>query len=90
MTNQHTIQEVLFFPQMRPEKKVRVSSAEDFIALGIPAEWVPVLNKMGFKTIDELKAGNPNKVFNDLGGMRKKMNLDITMPSKERVMEWFS
>ncbi len=90
MTNQHTIQEVLFFPQMRPEKKVRVSSAEDFIALGIPAEWVPVLNKMGFKTIDELKAGNPNKVFNDLGGMRKKMKLDITMPSKERVMEWFS
>jgi polyribonucleotide nucleotidyltransferase len=36
------------------------------------------------------KAGNPNKVFNDLGGMRKKMKLEIVMPSKESVMEWFS
>ena len=89
MTDQSTIQEVLFFPQMRPEKKAKIASADDFIAIGIPAEWVPVLNKMGFKTVEELKAGNPNKVFNDLGGMRKKMKLEISMPSKEIVMEWF-
>ncbi|MBS1520416.1 MAG: lysine--tRNA ligase [Bacteroidetes bacterium] len=89
MTNQHTIQEVLFFPQMRPEKKAKVATAEDFIKIGVPAEWVQVLNKMGFNTIEELKAGNPNKVFNDLGGMRKKLKLDITMPSKEVVMAWF-
>ncbi|MFZ4102417.1 MAG: lysine--tRNA ligase [Sphingobacterium thalpophilum] len=89
MTDQSTIQEVLFFPQMRPEKKAKIASADDFIAIGIPAEWVPVLNKMGFKTVEELKAGNPNKVFNDLGGMRKKMKLEIAMPSKEIVMEWF-
>ena len=90
MTNQNTIQEVLFFPQMRPEKKVKTSSSEDFIALGVPSEWVPVLHKMGFKTVEELKAGNPNKVFNDLGGMRKKMKLEIAMPSKDIVMEWFN
>lgn len=90
MTDQSTIQEVLFFPQMRPEKKVKLATADDFIAIGIPAEWIPVLNKMGFKTVDELKASNPNKVFNDLGGMRKKMKLEIAMPSKEIVMEWFS
>lgn len=90
MTNQSTIQEVLFFPQMRPEKKAKAPAAEDFTAIGVPAEWVPVLIKMGFKSAEELKAGNPNKVFNDLGGMRKKMKLDITMPSKEAVMEWFS
>ncbi len=90
MTDQSTIQEVLFFPQMRPEKKAKIATADDFIAIGIPAEWVPVLNKMGFKTVEELKAANPNKVFNDLGGMRKKMKLEITMPSKETVMEWFS
>jgi lysyl-tRNA synthetase class 2 len=90
MTDQSTIQEVLFFPQMRPEKKVKQTSSEDFIAQGIPAEWVPVLNKMGFKTLEELKSGNPNKVFNDLGGMRKKMKLEINMPSKETVLEWFS
>src|SRR5690606_17280706 len=62
MTNQNTIQEVLFFPQMRPEKRVRTSSSEDFTAAGIPAEWVPVLNKMGFNTVEQLKAGNPNKI----------------------------
>jgi lysyl-tRNA synthetase class 2 len=90
MTNQSTIQEVLFFPQMRPEKKIKIASADDFIAIGIPAEWIPVLNNMGFKSVEELKAGNPNKVFNDLGGMRKKMKLEIVMPSKESVMEWFS
>jgi lysyl-tRNA synthetase class 2 len=89
MTNQSTIQEVLFFPQMRAEKKAKVATADDFIAVGVPAEWVPVLNKMGFNTVEELKAGNPNKVFNDLGGMRKKLKLDIAMPAKEEVMAWF-
>ena len=89
MTNQHTIQEVLFFPQMRPEKKAKVASVEDFTDIGVPAEWVPVLMKMGFNTVEELNAGNPNKVFNDLGGMRKKMKLDITMPGKDDVEGWF-
>src|ERR1700749_4795908 len=89
MTNQSTIQEVLFFPQMRPEKKVKTATAEDFINIGVPVEWVPVLNKMGFHTVEELKAANPNKVFNDLGGMRKKMKLEITMPGKDLVMNWF-
>lgn len=90
MTNQTTIQEVLFFPQMRPEKKAKVVTVEDFVNIGVPAEWVPVLNKMGFNTIEELKAGNPNKVFNDLGGMRKKLKLDIAMPAKDEVMAWFA
>jgi len=90
MTNQTTIQEVLFFPQMRPEKKAKVVTVEDFVNIGVPAEWVPVLNKMGFNTIEELKAGNPNKVFNDLGGMRKKLKLDIAMPAKDDVMAWFA
>ncbi|MDB5140038.1 MAG: Lysine--tRNA ligase [Mucilaginibacter sp.] len=89
MTNQSTIQEVLFFPQMRPEKKAKAVTADDFVNIGVPAEWVPVINKMGFNTVEELKAANPNKVFNDLGGMRKKLKLDITMPSKETVMAWF-
>ncbi|QXV64939.1 lysine--tRNA ligase [Mucilaginibacter sp. 21P] len=90
MTNQSTIQEVLFFPQMRPEKKVKAPTIEDFTAIGIPGEWVPVLNKMGFNSVEELKAGNPNKVFNDLGGMRKKLKLEIAMPAKDDVMAWFA
>jgi lysyl-tRNA synthetase class 2 len=90
MTNQVSIQDVLFFPQMRPEKIQKVASVSDFVNAGVPAEWVPVLNKMNINTIDELKAANPNKVFNDMGGMRKKMKLEITIPTKEEVMKWFS
>ncbi len=89
LTNQQSIQEVLFFPQMRPEKKAKVINDDDFTALGIPLEWVPVIIKMGFNSPEELQAGNPNKVFNDLGGMRKKMKLDIVLPSKDEVMAWF-
>lgn len=90
MTNQSTIQEVLFFPQMRPEKKAKVTTDEDFVNAGVDAEWVQVIRKMGINTLEDLKAANPNKVFNDLGGMRKKLKLELTMPSKEAVMAWFS
>ncbi|RZK40133.1 MAG: lysine--tRNA ligase [Pedobacter sp.] len=90
MTNQSTIQEVLFFPQMRAEKKAKITTDQDFVDAGVAAEWVQVIRKMGFNTVEELKAGNPNKVFNDLGGMRKKLKLELTMPTKEEVTNWFS
>ncbi|MDI9878812.1 lysine--tRNA ligase [Flectobacillus longus] len=89
MTNQTTIQEVLFFPQMRPEKKAEVSTEAEYEAIGVPTDWIPVLQKMGFMTVAGLKEANPNKVFNDLGGMRKKMKLDIAIPTKDEVLKWF-
>jgi lysyl-tRNA synthetase class 2 len=89
MTNQVSIQEVLFFPQMRPEKKSEMATEAEYEAIGVPAEWIPVLQKMGFMTIQSIKEANPNKVFNDLGGMRKKLKLDISIPQKEDVMKWF-
>ncbi|MGE8380198.1 MAG: lysine--tRNA ligase [Sphingobacterium sp.] len=90
LTNNASIQEVLFFPQMRPEKVAKVADVKDYEEQGIPAEWVPALQKMGFTTIEALKEANPNKVFNDLGGMRKKLKLEIAMPSKEDVLAWFN
>ncbi|GAA4781290.1 lysine--tRNA ligase [Olivibacter ginsenosidimutans] len=89
MTNQSSIQDVLFFPQMRPEKIVKMASVNDYESQGVPAIWVPVLQKMGLTTIESLKTANPNKVFNDLGGLRKKMKIEATMPTKDEVMEWF-
>ncbi len=89
MTNQTTIQEVLFFPQMRPEKKVEMATEAEYTVLGIAKEWIPALQKMGFYTIAALKEASPNKVFNDLGGMRKKLKIEANMPSKEDVMKWF-
>ncbi|MGB3066838.1 lysine--tRNA ligase [Sphingobacterium thalpophilum] len=90
LTNNASIQEVLFFPQMRPEKIAKVADVKDYEEQGIPAVWVPALQKMGFTTIEALKEANPNKVFNDLGGMRKKMKLDVAMPSKDDVFAWFN
>ncbi|MCS4224343.1 lysine--tRNA ligase [Sphingobacterium sp. BIGb0165] len=90
LTNNASIQEVLFFPQMRPEKVAKVADVRDYEEQGIPAEWVPALQKMGFTTIEALKEANPNKVFNDLGGMRKKLKLEVAMPSKEDVLAWFN
>ncbi len=89
MTNQTSIQEVLFFPQMRPEKKSEMATDAEYQAIGVPVEWIPVLQKMGFMTIQAIKEANPNKVFNDLGGMRKKLKLDISIPQKNEVMKWF-
>lgn len=88
MTGQQTIQEVLFFPQMRPEKKEQPLSATELEAAGISPEWAPVVLKMGFKNLKELRETNVNKFFNDLGGMRKKMKLDLKMPAKEEVENW--
>ncbi|WP_312350869.1 lysine--tRNA ligase, partial [Sphingobacterium multivorum] len=88
LTDNASIQEVLFFPQMRPEKVVKVAEVKDYEEQGIPAAWVPALQKMGFTTIEALKEANPNKVFNDLGGMRKKLKLDINMPTKDEVFAW--
>lgn len=89
MTNQVSIQEVLFFPQMRPEKKIELATEAEYQIIGVPVEWIPVLRKMGFMTIQSIKEANPNKVFNDLGGMRKKLKLEILIPQKEVVMKWF-
>jgi lysyl-tRNA synthetase class 2 len=89
MTNQPSIQDVLFFPQMRPEKKTVDSTDTEFIEFGIPATWVPVIRKAGFNKLDDLKQANPNKLFNDLGGLRKKLKLDIPALKIEEVRCWF-
>ena len=90
MTDAQSIQDVLLFPQMKPEKKATVSSDDDFIAHGVPAEWVPVLRKAGMGTIAQLKEANPNKLLNDLGSLRKKLKLDIPAIQKEQIEQWIN
>lgn len=88
LTNNTSIQEVLFFPQMRPEKKVEMATVADYVKLGVPEVWVPALQKMGFFTLDSLKGANANKIFNDLGGLRKKLKIEDKLPAKELVESW--
>jgi lysyl-tRNA synthetase class 2 len=91
MTNSHSIQDVLFFPQMRPEKKTTVASEKDYLTLGIRKELIPILQKLGYLTPASIKEANLNKLHNDVCGMRKKMKLtDIQNPTKEEVEEWLT
>jgi len=91
MTNQPSIQDVLFFPQMRPERKAKYASEADYKELGINEQYIPILQKLGFVTIDKLIEANPNKLHNDLCGMRKKMKLkEVKNPTKEEVESWLS
>ncbi|MBO2525759.1 MAG: lysine--tRNA ligase [Bacteroidetes bacterium] len=88
MTNSPSIQDVLFFPQMRPEKKPETSSDKDFMERGVPEIWVPVLRKLNITTIDQLKAANPNKLLNDLGGLRKKLKMDVPAVPLDVIKSW--
>lgn len=88
LTNKTTIQEVLFFPQMRPEKKVRIATDDDFITLGIPAGLIPAIRDLNIHTIEQLKEQDANKLFNDVCGRRKKLKLEVGNPSKDEVEKW--
>lgn len=88
MTNQPSIQDVLFFPQMRPEKKPQKDTAEAYAQKGIPADWVPVLQKMGFNTVASLNGVAAGKLFNDLCGYNKKNKLGLPNPTMDDVKRW--
>ncbi len=90
MTNSSSIQDVLFFPQMRPEKKAVQSTDEEFAAIGVPEHWIQHIRKAGFNTLAALKEANINKLFNDLNGLRKKNKLDIPAMNLAELTEWIS
>ena len=93
MTNSHSIQDVLFFPQMREEikKKEIESQKEEYTEIGVPEEWVEVLKKLGFTTIEKLKeVEKPGKLANDLNGFNKKNKLGLKGLSPETVGGWIS
>ncbi len=89
LTNQPSIQDVLLFPQMRPEKTSPATESKDaFMAAGIPESWAELLPQAGYTDLDTLKEANPNKVFNQLCGLRKKLKLSIPAPKAEEVSNW--
>ncbi len=90
MTDQSSIQDVLFFPQMRPEKKAVRDEPALYTAAGVPEEWVPVLQKMGYVTVASLGGLAPNKLWGDLCGFNKKNKLGLKNPTAEEVSGWVS
>ncbi|MBQ5512490.1 MAG: lysine--tRNA ligase, partial [Bacteroidales bacterium] len=88
MTNSESIQDVLFFPQMKPEKKFEYDPVEAYTAIGVPAEWVPVIQKLGFLKVENLATAKFGKLFNDLCGINKKGKMNLTNPTQDDVKSW--
>ena len=88
LTGQTAIQEVLLFPQMKPEKKVQKDGAEKYTEKGILSEWVEPLQKLGFDMVAKLKDVNVNKLHQDLCGYNKKNKLGLVNPTKEDIENW--
>ncbi len=88
MTGQTAIQEVLLFPQMRPEKTERRDRPEAYVAVGVPQEWVAPLQKAGVLTVAALADVTPGKLFQELCGINKKYKLGLTNPQPEVIQQW--
>jgi len=87
MTNSPSIQDVIFFPQMKPEKQSMAGDLQEFREAGVREELLPLLQKLNIISVDQLREIKPSKLLNDIGGLRKKLKLDsiaaITLPEIE-------
>jgi len=90
MTNQASIQEVLFFPQMRPEKPQKVYNSSDFMALGMDEVWATLIMEAGFGKPEDIQEEKPAALLQKLNGLRKKKKLDIPSLQLEEIEKWFS
>ncbi|MFN4761701.1 lysine--tRNA ligase [Gillisia sp. Q332] len=88
LTNKQSIQEVLFFPQMKPEKKAAVPKPEDFIKIGVPQEWVDIVMHE-YLSVSKLKENKPTQVHQTLNGLRKKNKIPVAALQLEEVEKWF-
>ncbi|HOZ30336.1 MAG TPA: lysine--tRNA ligase [Bacteroidales bacterium] len=88
MTNSSSIQDVIFFPQMRPEKKAEIFDETEFIKLGIDETWAKILVKAGFTSVKMLQEANPGKLHQILCGWNKKNKLGLQNPTPDQVSGW--
>ena len=88
MTGKPFIQEVLFFPQMKPEVKAPRDKDELFLEKGVPADFIPVLRKVGSNLVATLKDENPAKIQQLIIEIIKKYKLELEKPSQDAIKEW--
>ena len=88
LTGQTSIQEVLLFPMMRPEKTVKKDAASHYTDIGIPQEWVDPLQQAGYIRVKSLKELNPNKLHQEICGLNKKFKLNLVNPTPDEVKTW--
>lgn len=92
MTGNPFIQEVILFPQMKPEAKAPRNNAEAYMRIGIPEDLVPALQKIGYNLVSDLKEVNPQKILQQLSELQKKYRniVEIQKPSLEEITKWVS
>ena len=88
MTGQTAIGEVMLFPQMKPEVKAPRDKDEAFVALGVPADLIPVLRKAGYNLVSTLKGVAPAKIQQQIIEIVKKYKLSLEKPSQEAIAQW--
>ena len=88
MTGKTFIQEVLFFPQMKPEKKIPQSTPAEWAAVGVAEEWVPVLRKAGFNLVQNIQGEKAQGLQQKIGDIVKKYKLDMQKPSVDEIAQW--
>ena len=88
MTGKTFIQEVLFFPQMKPEKKIPQSSVEEWAAIGVPEQWVPVFRKAGYNLISDIAQVKAQALQMNVCGVNKKYKLGYDNPKVEQFQQW--
>ncbi len=88
MTGKTFIQEVLFFPQMKPEKKAPQSSIQEWAAIGVAEDWVYVLRKAGFYLLSDIKEEKAQGLQQKIGDIVKKYKLELTKPGVDEVQAW--
>ena len=90
MTGKFAIGEIMLFPQMKPEKKAPKSSVAEWAEIGVPEEWVPVLNKAGFYLVQDIREQKAQGLQQKIGDIVKKYKLDMQKPSVQEIEEWIS
>ena len=88
MTGQEYIQEVLLFPQMKPEAKVPQSSIKEWAEIGVLEDWVYVLRKCGFNLIQNIKDEKAQGLQQKIGEINKKYKLGYDKPSVDEIQQW--
>ena len=88
MTGKTFIQEVLFFPQMKPEKKIPQSTVEEWAAIGVPDQWVPVFRKAGYNLISDIAQVKAQALQMNVCGVNKKYKLGYDNPKVEQFQQW--
>jgi len=84
------IQEVMLFPLMRPEKKAKRDTVADYMQIGIPEEWVALIQKAGYTQVKSLQELNPNKFHQEICGLNKKFKMGLNNPTPEEVKSWIA